>query len=678
MKFIRNTFKIRLVWLAVMLLLASATGCYYEPPGSNDHGDETAELLFSATTANFVNATPFGARSVNSGDTEWDGEGLDMSIRMSPLTRADEIADETFVMQLWVFQFSGTPPNKFIASSRADITDVTEAGGRRTYSFKASLKKSASPTPDQLFFVANSYGPAPGFDLTDFSATNPAGFQTIRHFFTPDFRKHLPMVLAQTNAPHSISSSVPAVIADPLTFTRSVAKISLTVTNPNGLDITLQTVQLQNSTIDGRLYPADSQNEPEVLPGMTAGEKMALFQNYTAVPVGFGETLDWYTPLNNRGSNSAVTNQKNKSQENDPSWDGANSYATRLVTRGTYKNAEGVNRGMKITIYPGANILDSYQVLQNVHYDISVVLGSLGDDDDRIEFTPYITYQYFYEDENGTEPYDGKDYTYFATAYNDGVVDEGDVFPVPTSAILDAKWGDIPVSEEFMQNGTYQDWVGERLVSSDNSQNVVKIYYKKVEPKATIIVSYKEYGTGNEIAPQDTYAVAVGPYTISSHTIALYEYYLTEIDGGQYQSPTNDASGMIAQDQTVYIVFYYIKTNPDEKSPAPVRMWMYPDPVGIGGDPRNFMGIGFPRSIIDVTWGSTATSTGIVGTYVPAKLPAEDEPPVVPANEFGFSCPVAMYNPSNLPIKVIQTVPGMLPSDPVVMNYRFPSGGSYP
>lgn len=148
-----------------------------------------------------------------------------------------------------------------------------------------------------------------------------------------------------------------------VSLTRSVAKVSLNLTLPNGPDVfTVRAIKLMN--VAKKLYYVES----------TAPTTSAELTDYTS---DNSNTITWYIPENKAGTTS-LTDWKDRYEGNAPAT------ATYILIEGSYTPQNGTARDVAYAIYLGDNDPADFNVARNTKYTVNASIRGTNLDDGRV------------------------------------------------------------------------------------------------------------------------------------------------------------------------------------------------------------------------------------------------------------------------------------------------------
>jgi len=290
--------------------------------------------------------------------------------------------NEEAVNNLYILQFDNTgndASDKLLTKESIDVNSImktTDSGGESMYTLNALLKET---TNCHLFLIANE-------DPSLFNSFL-VGQSTVENYKVYEQKlssKEMDQVREGERNPmtgyYAGSLRAPDIT---IWLTRLMAKLTLTVAFdklPAAYGLKLNSVQMQSIPALYMYYGVNTEypktNSTFVdyaLQGETAG-------------IRSGTTYTWYMPENLRGLNNAISDQKLKWKEQEPSWmNTGKSYATRVVLKGTCL-ISGVNKDITFTIYPGGNNIDDFNIRRNMFYNMTVDIRNLINGDKRIEY----------------------------------------------------------------------------------------------------------------------------------------------------------------------------------------------------------------------------------------------------------------------------------------------------
>lgn len=302
------------------------------------------------------------------------------------------LADDTEfqISDLWILQFAEY--GMLLASEHiTSLPEPTEEHGMLQYRVPIHVERASGCS---IFFIANAGASdfSSLWSIDDFKALEKNGFN----------ESNMKDGAGRLLMSGSYTGNIPGKVYTMMHRLASKLRLTLNYENPLAQDgpvLTLNTAKIQRvpNTIS---YFHGIYDDPAWTYPTAAGGN---FQDYADRSLG-GATngpveLEWYMPENQRGVNPAIEDQqKLKNAENDPSYSGGESYATRVVLEGTY-NQENypAARWIRITLYPGANNHSSYNISRNSFYDMGVNIRHIDSDDTRIDLEPVykVTYEYY-------------------------------------------------------------------------------------------------------------------------------------------------------------------------------------------------------------------------------------------------------------------------------------------
>lgn len=263
---------------------------------------------------------------------------------------------------VWVFQYAGTADNsKLVGLPR--YVDLTNSGGK--------IQAVASTVTNTLVFVANTHS-------ADVEWGNIVTLGGLRD----DFR-----AIASERDCYSTSADKDLMFSGKwegivntgvvtASLYRNIARIDFTITNSTGSGITLQTIQLCD--VSSQLHYASGMvGRSVIFPAKSE------YISYPAEPIttasaanGGSQSFVFYAPINQKGTNMASTDSKTK--------------PNHAPTRSTYirvVGADAKDKSYAYRFYPGANMINDYNLSPNHRYQITVSINSAGDasTDGRVE-----------------------------------------------------------------------------------------------------------------------------------------------------------------------------------------------------------------------------------------------------------------------------------------------------
>jgi len=303
-----------------------------------------------------------------------DDSGLVVTYLDTPETRADDPGSdqERKVEKIRILQFVGTDLSSQLVLNESFELNWQASSEIDIYEIDTELYKHAASA---IYCIAN--------DDFDFSSIATYGDLLDR---TKDFTeetyqlKNIPMV-------GSYFGAVGTGLNIPVELVRMVARLDFKldfqgVSDAGGI-LKLTSAQLKSVPTVGSYTILSSQAYPDL--------SLSNFEDYTLMEDedGFddGKLLSWYMPENLRGTNNLILNEKEKWTETDPSFTIVNdSYATHLVLKGTYQSSTDPDPlGITITIYPGGNNTDDFNIVRNGLYSMNLNFKDIAPDDKRIE-----------------------------------------------------------------------------------------------------------------------------------------------------------------------------------------------------------------------------------------------------------------------------------------------------
>lgn len=148
-----------------------------------------------------------------------------------------------------------------------------------------------------------------------------------------------------------------------VSLTRSVAKVSLNLTLPNGPDLfTVSAIKLMN--VAKNLYYVES----------TAPTTSDELTDYTS---DNSNTITWYIPENKAGTTS-LSDWKDRYEGNAPAT------ATYILIEGSYTPQNGTTRDVAYAIYLGDNDPADFNVARNTKYTVNASIRGTNLDDGRV------------------------------------------------------------------------------------------------------------------------------------------------------------------------------------------------------------------------------------------------------------------------------------------------------
>lgn len=148
-----------------------------------------------------------------------------------------------------------------------------------------------------------------------------------------------------------------------VSLTRSVAKVSLNLTLPNGADLfTVRAIKLMN--VAKKLYYVES----------TAPTTSDELTDYTS---DNSNAITWYIPENKAGTTS-LSDWKDRYEGNAPAT------ATYILIEGSYTPQNGTARDVAYAIYLGDNDPADFNVTRNTKYTVNASIRGTNLDDGRV------------------------------------------------------------------------------------------------------------------------------------------------------------------------------------------------------------------------------------------------------------------------------------------------------
>lgn len=148
-----------------------------------------------------------------------------------------------------------------------------------------------------------------------------------------------------------------------VSLTRSVAKVSLNLTLPNGADVfTVRAIKLMN--VAKKLYYVES----------TTPTTSAELTDYTS---DNSNAITWYIPENKAGTTS-LSDWKDRYEGNAPAT------ATYILIEGSYTPQNGTARDVAYAIYLGDNDPADFNVTRNTKYTVNASIRGTNLDDGRV------------------------------------------------------------------------------------------------------------------------------------------------------------------------------------------------------------------------------------------------------------------------------------------------------
>ena len=262
-------------------------------------------------------------------------------------TRAGTLTDdqENAVGDICVFQF-GNGDSKLKYSEYATLTD-----GQLT----ADISLASGMGTCTVYVLANvgdlTSRVAYGSTLADFkklAAEVTSGKGT---------SDNLPMCGSNDNFDSNTANTLA------VSLTRSVAKVSLNLTLPNGPDVfTVRAIKLMN--VAKKLYYVES----------TTPTTSAELTDYTS---DNSNAITWYIPENKAGTTS-LTDWKDRYEGNAPAT------ATYILIEGSYTPQNGTARDVAYAIYLGDNGPADFNVTRNTKYTVNASIRGTNLDDGRV------------------------------------------------------------------------------------------------------------------------------------------------------------------------------------------------------------------------------------------------------------------------------------------------------
>lgn len=309
-------------------------------------------------------------------------------------TRAVSGVDENKVSDLWVIQLNGDGTAALAGPRYFSGSQLTNASGKYTVKMKIKAENS------RLYFIANTHN-SDLYNYATISALVEAKAQSVSNEASLAAGNTLPMAGYFSGTP---------TVADlkNISLKRAVAKLTfkLAASLPNGCSFSLTSVKVCNvpkvlhlyrdpskldpGTTDGNCYPATSAGVLGEFADLTPSDKTL---SATAKDCGW-----CYLPENGRGTGTATKQEDKTAATALGGATGQGNYATYVVVRGNYTNANNDTFDVSYRIYLGSDAISNYDVKRNTHYIVTATVKGIHEFDARIEINggtlalPYYDY----------------------------------------------------------------------------------------------------------------------------------------------------------------------------------------------------------------------------------------------------------------------------------------------
>ena len=396
-------------------------------------------------------------RSVSPSDEP--GSGLQLINNKPVQTKASELEKEKEdnITDLWVVQYDEVTGSKL---KQIYITDLEKVIKGEETQYKVSIEL-VDYDNSFICFIANRGNSGMSWPAT------LEGYKSMQHSYANE--------ASVTNGNKLIMTGIytgPVPIDADVQLQRLAAKLSLTLNYSDEFESAygfyIQSAQLINVPAFGQYFDesTSSTSNEWIFPGRENGNHIdyPLIVDGNPENIYSGTRFVWYMPENRQGQNNLITNQKNKTPENDPGYlDTGTSYASRIVLEGRYNDNK-----IRFTLLPGSNNTNDYNIIRNTHYDMTANIENIRNDDKRIEVYYDLYVEYWLEDSYGSGQYTRENnsshsFSDYGTAGTKIKQEE-----IESYINKDAPWG-YSFSEI--------KWVDE--ISSDKDENIIKVYFNK-------------------------------------------------------------------------------------------------------------------------------------------------------------------------------------------------------
>lgn len=357
----RFYFVIFVGWaICFAMVLASCSGV--EDVVFGGDRQQQGELVFLAVNFGVDPGPAVGAR-VATGDQDDGGVVHGFSIANPGVGIQEGTAAGYAPSDVWVIQYNGTADDALL-SGLPRYVDLS-LGNR--------IQAVTSSSENTLFFVANTHDSNIEWgDIGTIAQFKRAGKRITRQgdCYGNNLSVDKDLIMSGEYRGPVITSNIMVALR------RNIARVDLTIKNSLNSGIALQSVQLCN--VPQRLcYSSGIASGVEVQPVGTSYfdyPEELLDHNLTLMPSG--QSLSFYMPANERGTAPASTSGKSKPLH-------APSFSTYFRIVGLDEDL----RAYVYKIYPGANLVNDYNLRGNHRYQVEISINAPGDDasDGRVE-----------------------------------------------------------------------------------------------------------------------------------------------------------------------------------------------------------------------------------------------------------------------------------------------------
>jgi hypothetical protein len=274
--------------------------------------------------------------------------------------KAPNDINEDLVSDIWVLQFDGTTTSSLKVYTQY-IDNITTS--------TLGIILSASSTNNRIVIIANTHNS--GFDWSTV-ATYQNLLDKMQTVATEDnlyggADNHGILMSGYTDViVNSIASSSPI----PIDLTRSVAKVEFNLALNSTCGVTIDSIMLCD--IPSEFHIADNLKSihntlPTLYPSHT-NTSFTSFKITNDMPVAGGvvKTFQWYLPRNQKGTNSSST-EKDKNDQVP--------YSSSYIKVCGKRTSD--SKKVYFNIYPGANMINDFNIIPNNKYNISIRLNSV-------------------------------------------------------------------------------------------------------------------------------------------------------------------------------------------------------------------------------------------------------------------------------------------------------------
>lgn len=322
-----------------------------ERPGDSD-SDSDAVGIGIGSAKGLRNSSASPCRSITNPGTDTE-EGT------SPDYAPDDV---------WVIQFDGTTESAPLVG----LPRYVELSG------PTNIQAVASDSDNTLIFIANTHNPNIDWGNITTLALMKLACRTITResdLHGNNYSTKEDLVLSGKYVGVINNGSIRAQLL------RNIVRLDFTLRNATGSAMTLQTIQLCN--VPNNFYYAAGIIDKEAL-----FPTESQYFNYPVEPItgaanpSGSQSFTFYLPQNQRGTNTASTTSKTK-----PSHAPGYSSYLRIIA----VNAQG--QAYAYSIYPGANMINDYNLSANHRYSVELSINSSGDasTDSRVEHYGEVT-----------------------------------------------------------------------------------------------------------------------------------------------------------------------------------------------------------------------------------------------------------------------------------------------